>query len=148
MPGNQYPIFSRQGQVSCNNGIATSANIGQTLATATGDYTGVNNQNKIVFTADATNGSYLQRLRFKALGTNVASVARIYVNNGGDQTIEVNNALIGEQTLPAITAINTASTIDLDYPMNIALNPGFRIIVGIATTVAAGWIVTPVGGDY
>lgn len=148
MPGNQYPIFSRQGEVSCNNGIATSANIGQTLVTATGDYTGVNNQNKIVFTADATNGSFLQRLRFKALGTNVASVARIYMNNGGDQTVEVNNALIGEQTLPATTAINTASTIDLDYPMNMALNPGFRIIVGIATTVAAGWIVTPVGGDY
>lgn len=148
MPGNQYPIFSRQGEVSCNNGIATSANIGQTLVTATGDYTGVNNQNKIVFTADATNGSFLQRLRFKALGTNVASVARIYMNNGGDQTIEVNNALIGEQTLPATTAINTASTIDLDYPMNMALNPGFRIIVGIATTVADGWIVTPVGGDY
>lgn len=148
MPGNQYPIFSRQGEVSCNNGIATSANIGQTLVTATNDYTGVNNQNKIVFTADATNGSFLQRLRFKALGTNVASVARIYMNNGGDQTIEVNNALIGEQTLPATTAINTASTIDLDYPMNMALNPGFRIIVGIATTVAAGWIVTPVGGDY
>lgn len=148
MPGNQYPIFSRQGEVSCNNGIATSANIGQTLVTATGDYTGVNNQNKIVFTSDATNGSYLQRLRFKALGTNVASVARIYMNNGGDQTIAVNNALIGEQTLPATTAIDTASTIDLDYPMNMALNPGFRIIVGIATTVAAGWIVTPVGGDY
>lgn len=148
MPGNQYPIFSRQGEVSCNNGIATSANIGQTLVTATGDYTGVNNQNKIVFTADATNGSFLQRLRFKALGTNVASVARIYMNNGGDQTIAVNNALIGEQTLPATTAINTASTIDLDYPMNMALNPGFRIIVGIATTVADGWIVTPVGGDY
>ncbi len=148
MPGNQYPIFSRQGEVSCNNGIATSANIGQTLVTATGDYTGVNNQNKIVFTSDPTNGSFLQRLRFKALGTNVASVARIYMNNGGDQTIAVNNALIGEQTLPATTAINTASTIDLDYPMNMALNPGFRIIVGIATTVAAGWIVTPVGGDY
>lgn len=148
MPGNQYPIFSRVGDVSCNNGIGISSNVGQTLTTATGEYNGTNNQNKIVFTADANNGSYLQRLRFKALGTNVASVARIYMNNGGDQTIAVNNALIGEQTLPATTEINTASTIDLDYPINIALNPGYRIIVGIATTVAAGWIVTPVGGDY
>lgn len=148
MPGNQYPIFSRQGEVSANNGVATTARLGQTLTVAAGDYTGVNGNNQIVFTSDANNGSYIQRLRFKALGTNVASVARIYMNNGGSNTVADNNILIGEQTLPATTAIATASTIDLDYPLNMALNPGFTILVGLGTTVAAGWSVSPVGGDY
>lgn len=148
MPGNQYPIFSRQGEVSANNGVATTARLGQTLTVAAGDYTGVNDNNQIVFTSDANNGSYIQRLRFKALGTNVASVARIYMNNGGSNTVADNNILIGEQTLPATTAIATASTIDLDYPLNMALNPGFTILVGLGTTVAAGWSVSPVGGDY
>lgn len=148
MPGNQYPIFSRQGEVSANNGVATTACLGQTLTVAAGDYTGVNGNNQIVFTSDANNGSYIQRLRFKALGTNVTSVARIYMNNGGSNTVANNNILIGEQTLPATTAIATVSTIDLDYPLNMALNPGFRILVGLGTTVAAGWSVSPVGGDY
>ena len=148
MPGNQYPIFSRQGEVSSNNGVVTTARLGQTLTVAADDYTGVNGNNQIVFTSDANNGSFIQRLRFKALGTNVASVARIYMNNGGSNTVANNNILIGEQTLPATTAIATASTIDLDYPLNMALNPGFQILVGLGTTVAAGWSVSPVGGDY
>lgn len=63
MPGNQYPIFSRQGEVSANNGVATTARLGQTLTVAAGDYTGVNGNNQIVFTSDANNGSYIQRLR-------------------------------------------------------------------------------------
>lgn len=148
MPGNQYPIFSRQGEVSSNTGVATTAAMAQTITTATADYTGVSANHKKVFTADATNGGFVQRLRFKAIGTNVASVARIYLNNGGINTVAANNSFYGEQSLPATTAINTASTVDIDYPMNIALNPGFTVWVGLGTTVAAGWVVTAIGGEY
>lgn len=148
MPGNPQPIFSRIGDVSCNVGIVVTANVGQTLTTAAADYTGISLNNKVVFTSDPINGSFIQRLRLKALGTNVASVARIYVNNGGSQTVAVNNVLIGELTLPATTAIATAATIDLDYPLNMALNPGFTILVGLGTTVAAGWVASAVGGRY
>ena len=35
-----------------------------------------------VFTADSTNGSYLSTLSFRAAGTNVATVARVFINNG------------------------------------------------------------------
>jgi hypothetical protein len=89
MPGNQYPIFSRVGEVSSNTGVASSARLGVVLTVAAGDYTGVNGNNQIVFTSDSTNGSYLQKLRFKALGTNVASVARIYMNNGGTEIFSI-----------------------------------------------------------
>lgn len=144
MPGNADPIYSRRGQVSSNGttGMTTS------ITTATGDYTGASANHVLVFTADATNGSFVQRLRFKALGTNTASVARIYLNNGSANTTAANNSFYGELSLPATTAINTAATIDIDYPMNVALPAGFRIYVGVATTVAAGWVVTPVAGDY
>lgn len=146
---NQQPIFTRQGEISTNNGITSTANMSfSPLLTATGDFSGISANHKIVFTADPTNGSFVQRLRFKAIGTNVATVARIYINNGGSQLIANNNSFFGEQSLPATTLINTAGTIDVDYPMNIALNPGFRIFVGLGTTVAAGWICTPVGGLY
>ena len=142
------PIFTRQGEVSANSGAYSTAAFAGTLTTATADFTGVSANHQEVFRADENNGGYVQRLRFKSIGTNVASVARIYINNGGAQTVAVNNNLIGEQSLPATTLNNAGSTIDIDYPLNIALNPGFRIWVGLGTTVAAGWKCTAIGGRY
>lgn len=144
MAANTDPIYSKLGDVSSNGttGMATG------MVTATADYTGVSANHVLVFTADSTNGGYVARLRFKATGTNTASVARIYLNNGSTNTTAANNSFYGEVSLPATTAINTAATIDIDYPMNFALNPGFRIYVGLGTTVAASWICTAIGGKY
>jgi len=144
---NNNPIYSRLGQTSSDGATAMAP----TVLTATGDYTGVSANHQLVFTADATNGGIIKSLRFKAKGTNIASVARIYINNGSANTTAANNSFFGEMSLPATTAINTAATIDLDYnfPNNgTALDPGFCIYVGVATTVAAGWVVTPIGGKY
>lgn len=144
MPGNSEPIYTRVGDLSSNG----STGMATTLTTATGDYTGASANHQLVFTADATNGGYVQRLRFTATGTNTASVARIYINNGSANTTASNNSFFGQVSLPATTAINTAATVEIDYPMNLALNPGFRIYVGLGTTVAAGWVCVAVGGKY
>ena len=144
MAGNIDPIYSRVGSVSNNN----STGMNQLILTAANDYTGISANTSLVFTADTTNGSFIQRLRFKAGGTNVASVARIFINNGAAATTATNNVFYGELALPATTAIATTSTLDLDYIMNFALDPGFRIYVGLGTTVAAGWVVTPIAGKY
>lgn len=72
MAGNQSPIYSRVGDIQGSVVLSTAAN----------DYTGNNINNTIVYQADPTNGGFLQRLRFKALGTNAATVARIYINEG------------------------------------------------------------------
>ena len=144
MPANTEPIFSRLGEVSANG----TTGFGAAITTATGDYTGASANHVLVHTSDATNGSYVQRLRFTAIGTNVASVARIYINNGSANTTAANNVIFGQVSLPATTAINTAATVEVDYPMGIALNPGFRIYVGVGTTVAAGWVCVAVAGKY
>lgn len=141
---NADPIYSRRGNTTSNG----TTGMAPTLTTAANDYTGISANNQLVFTADATNGSYVQRLRFKAAGTNTASVARVYINNGSAATTATNNSFYGEIALPATTAIATTSTIDLDYPLNFAIPAGFRIYVGLGTTVAAGWVVTPIAGDY
>lgn len=247
MSANLNPIFSRLGDIQ----------VGPVLTTAPADYTGLGAANAIVYTADPTNGGFLQRLRFKALGTNVASVARIFINNGksrlapiiaavsgtptgtpsgsggtlatgsyfakiyavdqygsvtaastetasisvtgptgsialawtavtgavsyiitlglatgAEQTLftsttnsfsvvapgtpnlnpganlALNSFFFAEVTLPAVTASATTSTIDVDYPMNIAMPPGYQIVVGLGTTVAAGWVVTAIAGKY
>lgn len=140
MAGNASPIFSRVGEIEW--GAATLATV------SAADYTGVGAHNQLCFTADATNGGYVQRLRFKAIGTNVAAVARVYINNGSTNGTATNNTLYGELSLPATTAATTSATVDVDYPLNFALPPGYRIYVGLGATVAAGWIVTTIGGAY
>ena len=245
MAANTAPIFSKVGRAEGSAVLTTAAN----------DYTGLGVANTTVLLADATNGAFIQRLRFKALGTNTASVARIFINNGlsprattlsavsgtptgtpsasggtlstgayfakvyavdawgavtaastetasvsvtgptgsiawawtavtgavsyvitvGTATsnqfckftastnsysqtapgtpsyemdLTVNNYFFGEVSLPATTAIATAATVDVDYPMNLALPPGYALIVGLGTTVSAGWVVTAIGGTY
>jgi hypothetical protein len=145
MAANTAPIFSKLGDVSSN----ASTTMAPTFTTAAADYTGATaTHNKLVFTADATNGGFIQRLRFKAIGTNTASVARIFLNNGSANTTAANNSFYGEVSLPATTAIATAATVEIDYPMNFALPAGFTIYVGLGTTVAAGWVCVPIAGKY
>lgn len=144
MSANVNAIYSRLGNVS-SNGTTTMA---PTLTTATGDYTGVSANNKLVWTAGATNGGFCPRIRFKAVGTNVATVARIYINNGSTNTSAANNSFYGEVSLPATTASNTSATVEVDYPMGFALDPGFTIYVGLGTTVASGWVAVVPGGIY
>lgn len=251
MAANTAPIYSRQGDIQG----------GDILTTQAADFTGQGVNNVVVYTADATNGGFIQRLRFKAVasGANIATVARIYYNNGQSRllgyattpgtptgttsttggsllagtynariisidgyggksaasaasttatlagsvatgsitwnwtastggpasyrvyvgpvadgqlsyfttntnsylqttmvgtrdnltgAVSNNNCLIGEVSLPATAASTAVATVDIDYPLNFALPPGGRIIVGLGTTVATGWIVTAIGGEY
>lgn len=245
MAANTAPIFSSLGEIE---GSAV-------LTTAAADYTGLSLNNAMVFEGDDTNGNFIAKLRVKALGTNTASVLRIYINNGynprattlsavagtptgtpsgsggtlstgslfakvyavdawggttaaSTETASVsvtgptgsvawawtavtgavsyvvtvgtatnnqfmsfttntnsytqtapgtpffeadtvnNNYFFGEVSLPATTASATAATVEIDYPMNIALKPGQNIMCGLGTTVSAGWVVTVIGGKY
>lgn len=145
MAANTAPIFSIKGDQSTDDGTTMAS----TFTTAAADYTGATaTHNKLVYTADSVDGGFVQRLRFKALGTNTASVARIFINNGSANTTAANNTFYGEVSLPATTAIATAATVEIDYPMNFALKAGFRIFVGLGTTVSAGWVCTAIGGQY
>jgi hypothetical protein len=254
MAANTSPIYSASGMVQG----------GEILTTAASDFTGQGINNLVIFSADLTNGGFIQRLRFKAIGTNAATGARIYINNGQSraaasisavsgtptgtisatggtlqtgtginylarivavdqyggitaastetasvssvttgstgsitwnwtavigavsyriyvgpvtngqlsyftsstnsytQTTAIgtrdslgtgvanNNYYYGDLTLPAVTVVTTTAsgTVEIDYPLNFALPPGYRIIVGLTSTVAGGWQVSGIGGNY
>ena len=144
MAANTTPIYSGAGDVSRDS----TTGMNQLVTAAANDYTGAGANNSLIFTADATDGSFVQRIRFKAGGTNVASVARIFLNNGSANTSAGNNVFYGEISLPATTAIATAATIEIDYPLNFALPAGFRIYFGLGTAVSAGWVATVIAGKY
>lgn len=108
------------------------------------DGTGIVNT---VFTAD-TNGSILYRIRAIPVGTNVASVLRVFINNGSTNATIANNTPWRELPLPATTLTEADAQFPYELLAGIKLPSGYKIIVTIGTTVAAGWRVMAEGGDY
>lgn len=143
MSANREPIFSLKGDLSNNNGTGMN----QLITAAANDYTGIGANNSLIFTA-GPDGAFLTRIRAKAGGTNVASVARFFANNGSTPGTATNNVFWGELTLPATTAAANAATVELDYPMGFVLPAGWRLYAGLGTAVAAGWVFTVVAGQY
>ncbi|MDZ4311299.1 MAG: hypothetical protein U1A24_12195 [Cypionkella sp.] len=137
MPGNTSPIFSKVAHVEWVNAI-TAAN---TAKDGTGTV-------ETVFTADASNGSYLQKLIVRPRGANVASVLRVFLNNGASNTTADNNVLIAEVSLPATALSEVAALSGNELPLNIPVPPGYRVNVTLGTAVAGGYAVTGFGGDY
>jgi hypothetical protein len=138
MPANTLPVFSRLADIQWNPAALTAANTSKdgtgTVAT--------------VFTADATNGGFVQKISARPLGTNIATVLRVFVNNGSANTTASNNALIAEMTLPATTLSEVAALPDYVLPLNFALPAGYKINCTIGTAVAAGYMVSAFGGKY
>ncbi len=102
----------------------------------------------VVATGNATNGSRVDYLRIRPLGTNIATVLRIFINNGSTAATATNNTLFTEVTMAATTVSQTSALAETTVPLDLALPPSYRIYVLNATTVAAGFHVTAVSGDY
>lgn len=138
MAANTAPIFTLSPDVQWGSTVLTTAN---TAMDGTGTVL-------TVFTADATNGGFVQQLIWRAAGSNVSTVGRIFINNGSSNATPANNILIGEITLYITTAAAAAATQHFVYPLNFALPAGYKINVTIGTTVAAGYYVSCIGGKY
>jgi hypothetical protein len=138
MPANTSPIFSIAGEAQWNSEAITAANTTTDLTSGT---------IYAIFTG-GTNGSYIQRIRFRHLGTNIATVARVWINNGSTTGTAANNTLWDEITLAANTVSQTAASINYELPFGFALPAGYVIYVTLGTAVAAGFKATIIGGDY
>lgn len=100
-----------------------------------------------LFTAGAS-GSFIEDIRILAKGTNVASVFRVFLNNGGANSTAANNALWYEVTLAATTLSEVAALNPVIITINKAIPAGYTLIATIGTTIAAGVMATCTGGDY
>lgn len=141
MAANTTPIFSTKGSIQWNPAILTAANVAKdgtgTVATvATGNAAG------------NAAGNLIQKLVARALGTNVATVLRVFINNGSANTTALNNSLIAELTLPATTLSEVAALPDYVVPLDLILPAGYKINCTIGTAVAAGFALTALGGEY
>lgn len=134
---NTLPIYTSSGDTQWAVS-ATTANTTKNLTSGT-VYT--------AFTA-SDRGGYVQRIRFKPLGTNIATVARVWINNGLDITTTANNTLWDDISLPATTNSENSSLPTFELPLNMALPANYNIFVTLGTAVAAGYSITVIGGKY
>jgi hypothetical protein len=146
MAANTSPIFSKAPKVS--GAKLTSAN-------TTRDATGTNVST--IFTAGAE-GAKINRIRVYPKGVNVASVLRLFVNDGLG-VAGANNFLVYEKTLTAVAASSEVSEVTSWYelgnllgsefvPPIDSLPPNGKILATIGTSIAAGIDVVVFGGDF
>lgn len=145
MAANTAPIFSISGDIEWgstdgNGGSAGSLKTQNTAKDGTGTVL-------TVFTADV-DGAFVQRIRFRTAGTNISTVARVFINNGSANSTAANNVLYDEITLAATTISEVAAQPVYELPLNFALPTGYKINVTLGTTVAAGYFISVIGGKY
>ena len=148
MPANSDPIFTKNGKIG--SVLVTAANTssqgGGTIGTTI----------FLAFTADATNGSFVQRVRLiptaTAATTTTATVARVFVSTvASGATTSANTYLVAEITLPAIAADNASTAVQpFDVPLGFALPASGTILITTHAAPAANtaWRAVVIGGDY
>jgi hypothetical protein len=102
----------------------------------------------LLFTADATDGSFVDKVILQSLGTNIATVARLWINNGSTTGTATNNTQFKDKTMAATTVSQVAEVGTTEITVGFALPAGYRIYLTLGTTVAAGFKSTVVAGNY
>lgn len=148
MPANTNPIFTLTPRTGYTAVAMTAQN---TNLTGAGTLSGGGTDIYTVFTA-GTNGSFVQRVRFKAAATGgAAAVARIFINSNptpGGNPAAGDGVLFDEITLPLTTVSTTAATAVYELPLNFAIPAGYRIMITLGAAVTGGWYASCIGGDY
>jgi len=145
MPANTSPIYSIVGAVDSvatnNSGLV----VGPTANTAL-DGSGTLYK---AFTA-GTNGSYIQKMRFRPVGSPAATVCRVFISSSST-TSATATWLFDEITLPAVTLSQTAASSVFELPLNIAVDPSYLLYVTFGTSTGSagtGYSIVTIAGDY
>lgn len=150
MAGNAVPQFTRQGNIG--SALVNAAN---TNSDGTGNITTPTMY--VVFTADATNGSYVEFARVNVVASvaataGAATVIRLYYSTiGSGATTNANTFLIAELAIPAITADQTVTATNwFDIPLGFRIPAGSFILASthIAAAANTGNRISVYGGDY
>ena len=128
MPANTNPIFPLVPK--CGAATLTTAATEKDGSTATS------------LLVAGENGTRLERIVAKPIGTNVATVLRLFMTGTGYNTI------IAEQTIAESTASEVEALAEYIIALDYALPVGATLKAALGTTVAAGIQVTVFAGDY
>lgn len=126
--------------------------VGQTILTANTAKDGTGTV-VTLFTADATNGGFVDGVYVAYTGTSTATVLRIFVNNGSTNATAGNNTLLKSITVAANTLSEVAAALDFftafgPTSTGLPLPAGYKINATIGTTVAAALSISCSGGQF
>jgi hypothetical protein len=136
MAANTAPIYTRTSDLQGGGAI-----IGTSANTAT-DGTGANTF--LLFTADATEGSFVRRVILKPVSTIAGTVARLWwLNDTGTFTAGTTNTaaktfMIEEVTIAAWTASNNTASPRYDIAVNLHLPASTKLLMTFGTSTGAG----------
>lgn len=147
MAQNTNPIFPLTPVNTWVSGAAANAATPGVTANTTKDLTSGTIYGPI-FTGKAVDGSRIDFIKMRALGTNVATVCRIWINNGGATGTAANNTLYLERSISATTVSETTELADIVLSLGISIAAGYKVYATFGTAVAAGFHLTAIGGDY
>ena len=145
MPANTSPIYSIVGAVDSVASNESGLVVGPTANTS---QTGSGTMYK-AFTAGA-NGSYVQKMRFRPVGSPAATVCRVFISDSST-TSTTDTWLYDEITLPAVTVSQTAASSVFELPINVALDPNYLLYVTFGTSTGSagtGYSIVTIAGDY
>ena len=138
MAANVSPIYSRLGDIQWIDTVL-AANTTTDLTAGT---------TYLIFTSDATNGGRVDKLRVPPLGSNIATVLRIWLNNGSTTATLANNTLYYESTMATTTVSQVAALTAVEIALGIALPAGYKLYATLGTAVAAGFDIVAIAGKY
>jgi hypothetical protein len=136
MPANTAPIYIVAPDIQLAGAV-----IGSSANTAT-DGTGANTY--LIFTSSSTDGSYVYKVILKGISTTAATVARVFYCSAtgaftaGTTNTAANTTMVGELTLAAFTASNTAATPQYEIPINFPLPASTKLLITFGTSTGAG----------
>jgi hypothetical protein len=145
MAANTAPIYSIAGAVNSGASLNSGTVLGPTANTAL-DGSGTLYQ---IFAA-GSNGSFLQKIRFRPVGSPAATVARIFISSSSS-TSATNTWLYDEITLPAVTVSQTAASSVFELPLNFAIPSGQYLYVTFGTSTGSsgtGYSIVTIAGNY
>ena len=155
MAANTTPIYSIAAHIDSGANNNSGTVIGPSANTAQ-DGSGTNIYQ--VFQAGSNAGSYVQKIRFRAVGSPVATVARVFIcsNTSGSFTAGTTNTttntwLYDEATLPAVTLSQIYQSAIVEIFLNLPLPTSYRLLVTFGTSTGSagtGYSVVVAGGDY
>ena len=136
MAANSLPIYGRTSDLQIGGAV-----IGSSANTAT-DGTGANTY--LIYTADATEGSFVQKVTLKPISTTAATVARLWVCEdtgtftAGTTNTAANTSLLAEVAVAAWTASNTLASPAYEIALNVPMIASTKLLMTFGTSTGAG----------
>lgn len=148
---NTQPIYTAHPDVEANTTLISAVNASLYNAAGT-----IGTDIYTLFTADATNGGFVQRVRFQYVANATTAsnpcVLRLFISNKtSGATTDADTWFYESVVIPQIGALTTtAGNVFYEIPLNFGLPPSYTLLakITVAQPASCGFVATVIAGNY